>query len=291
MTTSTGISAIVVSYYTGPSLNDCLDALANAGDIAQVVVVDNGNPPEVEAALDRRAASDPRLRVLRGHGNLGFATSCNRGAAAASGAAFLFINPDAVVAPGAAAMLWAAARDWPKRPVVVGGRVLNADGSEQRGCRREMFTPWRAMVSFSQASRLERLLPAFRDLHRERDPLPDRPTPMPVISGAFLLLTRPDFAALGGFDEGYFLHVEDIDLCRRAAQIGGAVLFHPHATATHLRSTSAAPRLVVERHKAAGFRRYFQKFARTPWDKASAVLLAPLIGAALIARARLWGRP
>jgi GT2 family glycosyltransferase len=111
-----------------------------------------------------------------------------------------------------------------------------------------------------------------------------------AISGAFFLMLRPDFEALGGLDEEYFLHVEDLDLCRRAYLAGGTVLFHPNAEAVHARSTSAAPRLAIERHKAAGFRRYFQKFARTWEEKLLAYAVTPLIEGTLIARARLSQR-
>lgn len=284
------ISAVVVSYFTGPSLMECLDALAADSAITEVVLVDNGNPQAIEQSLDDRATLDPRLRVVRGHGNVGFAAACNRGATIAKGAALLFANPDAVITAGAASLMCAAALDHAARPVVVGGRVFDPDGKEQRGCRREAFTPWSVLVSFSGLSRLERLIPALRDIHRERDPVPKGPTPVPVISGAFFLMLREDFEALQGIDEGYFLHVEDIDLCRRAKEAGGAVLFHPQATAMHWRSTSAAPRLSVERHKAASFRRYFRKFARTPMDRLAAAVLTPLIGVALMARARLSGR-
>jgi GT2 family glycosyltransferase len=279
------ISAIVVTYHTGPLLWDSLDALQHAPGVTDIVVVNNGNPPEVE----QRLAAEPCWRLLTGHGNIGFAAACNRGAAAASGEALLFVNPDCIVDPETPALLAAAAEAARVRPAVVGGRVLNLDGREQRGCRRDTVTPLRALMSMVGLTRLEPLIPALRNLHRERDPLPDAPSPVGAVSGALFLLMRDDFQRLEGLDEGYFLHVEDLDLCRRAWLEGGATLFHPTATARHARSTSAASPLVVERHKAAGFRRYFRKFAQTPVDKALAGVAGPLIETALLTRARLRG--
>ena len=279
------ISAIVVTYHTGPLLWDCLDALQRATDVLEIIVVNNGNP----AAVEDRLAGDPSWRLLTGHGNIGFAAGCNRGASAAIGEAFAFVNPDCVVGPETLALMAGAAEAALARPTVVGGRVLSLDGREQRGCRRDTVTPLRALLSMIGLTRLERLFPALRDIHRERDPVPETPIPVGAVSGALFLLTREDFARLEGLDEGYFLHVEDLDLCRRAWDLGGATLFHPTASAHHARSTSAAPRLVVERHKAAGFRRYFSKFAKTPWEKAQAAIAGPLLETALLARARLKG--
>jgi GT2 family glycosyltransferase len=103
-----------------------------------------------------------------------------------------------------------------------------------------------------------------------------------------MYVSRAGFDRLGGFDEGYFLHVEDLDLCRRAEAEGGSVIYTPLASALHHGASSDAPALAVERHKAAGLGRYFRKFAETPGERAAAALLAPAISMALIARS--WFR-
>jgi GT2 family glycosyltransferase len=90
-------------------------------------------------------------------------------------------------------------------------------------------------------------------------------------------MTRADFVELGGFDEGYFLHVEDVDLCWRVRQSGGVVLFHPTARVVHLGSTSHTSPLKVEFWKGLGLVRYFRKRADNPGRAALAVALAPLI--------------
>lgn len=279
------ISAVVVTYRTGPLLWDCLEALQRAPHVTEIVVVDNGNEPDVQARL----AATQDWRLLTGHGNVGFAAGCNLGARAATGDAFVFVNPDCAVAPEAPLRLAEAAEAALQRPAVVGGLVLDNEGQEQRGCRRDAFTPLRALASMVGLTRLEPLVPAFRDLHRQRDALPAGPTPVGAISGALFLLTREDFESLDGLDEGYFLHGEDLDLCRRAWAAGGVTLFQPAARGVHAGSTSAAPRLAVERHKAAGLRRYFKKFASSPWEKAAAAIASPLIEWALVTRARLRG--
>jgi GT2 family glycosyltransferase len=97
------------------------------------------------------------------------------------------------------------------------------------------------------------------------------------VSGALMAVRRADFEAIGGFDEGYFLHVEDLDLCRRAEEAGWRVLFQPGPHGVHVRSTSAAEPGVLARHKARGMARYLRKFARGPIERAAAELAAVVL--------------
>lgn len=268
------VSAIVVSYHTGAPLADCLDRLEADPAVRDVIMVDNGNPPDVVAALNARASRAPKVKLISGHGNVGFSRGCNLGAAAAEGDYLAFINPDVQIEPECLDALCAAAND-ARKPCVIGARILWPDGREQRGGRRDLITPWRALVTAFGLGKLESLSPLFRDLHRETDPVPTAPLRVGAVSGAVMLLPRDSFAALGGFDEKYFLHVEDVDICRRAAEAGGETLFAPAARALHHRSTSETTSFKVEQAKAASFARYFFKFARTPRDFLAACLVTP----------------
>jgi len=286
------VSAVIVSYQTGPALWTCLSSVLSDARISDVVLVDNGNPGGVVERLCAMAAAQPKLRLLSGHGNVGFASACNLGAAAARGEALLFLNPDLVLRRGSVQALECALRHSDAEgPVAVGGRLLRPDGGEQRGARRDHITPWSALVAMSGLGRLERWLPACRDPHRERDPLPVGPQRVGSVSGAMLLMRRPDFERLGGFDPGYFLHVEDLDLCRRVWYAGGEVIFAPDAEGLHIGRTSRASGLFVERCKAQGFARYFARFAASPAERAGAALIGPLLGAALVTRGFLRDLP
>jgi GT2 family glycosyltransferase len=278
------ISAVTVSYQTGPVLRACLDALITDAAIAEIVLVDNGNPADVEAWLDARAEAEPKLVLLRGRGNIGFGAACNLGAERATGELLLFVNPDVILANGATALM-ARAMHGARRPTLIGGDLRDAEGRPDRGSRRERVTLWSAFVTFSGLSRFEKWAPMFRDLHRHGDRMPEGAIEIAHVSGAMMAMSRPDFRAIGGFDEGYFLHVEDIDLCWRVAQAGGQVLFQPGAIGAHARSTSAAPSHDVERHKALGFRRYFRKSARSPLER----VMAEIVGAVLLAVLPLRG--
>ncbi len=268
------VSAILVSYHSGPVLWRALDALAGQTGLREILLLDNGNPPGVRAELDRRAAAGA-IRLIRSERNLGFAAGCNRAAAAARGELLLFLNPDAVLMAGGIPGMLGAMQGKPG-PWIAGARLVGADGVERRGGRRGELTPLSALGDAL----------GFASFNRHRQPLPPGPVELPTVSGACLLIPAADFRALGGFDEGYFLHVEDIDLCWRLRERGGKVWFLPRIAVEHEGGSSDAASLTVERHKLASFRIYFRRYYG---GRADAAIVMALIAARHALRAPfLW---
>tara|TARA_Y100000052_G_scaffold27463_1_gene35401 strand:- start:16795 stop:17715 length:921 start_codon:yes stop_codon:yes gene_type:complete len=281
-TTLPTVSAIVVTFRSGPALKECLYALLADGDVSEIIVVNNGT---TDADLDwlRNFKTPDRCRyeLVSGHGNIGFAAGVNLGARHAMGERLLIINPDAVLRIGSVRKLEEALSASTSHPCLVGGKLIYPSGDEQRGARRELLTPWRAFVTFTGLYTLESMYPNFRNLHREHDEEPESPVPMPVISGALCYISTTDYTAISGFDEGYFLHVEDIDICRRVAEAGGKVIYTPLASAMHYGSTSKVSVSFVEWNKAKGLARYFRinskgLIGRT-FARASLLFFAPLL--------------
>ena len=274
------VSVIMVSYRTGPVLALAVDA-ALAPDqegVTELILVDNGNSPGVTAALARRMVTEPRLRLISGHGNVGYARGCNLGAREARGRHLLLLNPDCCLKPGAVPALLAEAAalgaEW-----MLGCRVRNPDGTEQRGSRRALLTPLTALV---EAFRLDRLSPKLFQRHRlsqHETALPERIARVPAISGACMMLPATTYRAAGGLDEGYFLHVEDLDLCLRLHRAGIPTYFAPHVEAVHHASTSCTHPLVIEWHKTRGFLRYFGlHYGWLRWLPVLAPLAAAIFG-------------
>lgn len=232
--------------------------MAQTADI-ELILVNNGNPPKIEQQLIERFKDEPLVRLMTGHGNIGFGRACNLGARVSRGDHLLFLNPDSILQPDAVAKLHHAAQAL-RRPYMIGARLMDEQGVDQRGCRRALLTP---LTAFIEALHLHRLFPKIR-LNYHQEPLPKKITPMPAISGAFMFLAAEDFRKVGGFDEGYFLHVEDLDLCWRFRQAGGEIYFDPEIVVTHVGSTSKTTNLFLEKQKAKGFVRYFeQNFSQT----------------------------
>jgi GT2 family glycosyltransferase len=280
------VSVVMVVYMTGQALEQSIACVLDDPLVDEFVVVDNGSTPADRAALFALAERDSRVTLLSGHGNIGFARGANLGARTARGEMLVFLNPDAFLQPGCVAEL---VREIEHRPVpsIVGGRVLNVDRTEQRGARRGDITPMSAIVSLS---RLAHSVPALRsyEVHWETETPPDHPSLVPTISGACFCMRRDDFDAVDGFDEGYFLHVEDVDLCWRVRQQGGVVVFHPKAEVIHLGRTSQTSPLRVEFHKGVGLARYFRKRAVNVSERMLAWALSPLIVCTAVVRPVMW---
>lgn len=276
------VSVVIVVYFTGPSLFDGLQTVLWDQSVDELVLVDNGSTEEDAARLRRIAESDRRVKLFQGHGNIGFAKGANAGASAARGRWLIFLNPDAYLTPGCVERLIEAAQRG-NSPCVVGARVMNPDGTEQQGGRRAEITPFTALLTFAHLTRSRRL--KQYEIHLEHEPVPDHAVETAAVSGACFCMSREDFNALHGFDSGYFLHVEDVDLCWRARRSGGQVLFEPRAEVVHLGHTSLVSPLVVEFWKGVGLARYFRKRATGLRQRLTATLLAPLIIAAALGRA------
>jgi GT2 family glycosyltransferase len=278
------VSVVMVVYMTGAALGESLAYALKDARVDELVVVDNGSTPEDLIYLRQLAERDARVVLLSGHGNVGFARAANLGARTAGGDVLVFLNPDAFLQPDCIGELVGEIEGRPV-PCIVGGRVLNSDLTEQRGARRGDITPITALLSLSGLAR-RRALRRF-EVHWEGEGVPQGAQIVPTISGACFCMRRADFDAVQGFDEKYFLHVEDVDLCWRVRKAGGVVLFHPRAEVVHLGHTSLVSPLRVEFHKGVGLARYFRKRAQGA-GRIGAWLISPFVVAAAIVRPMLW---
>lgn len=262
-----GIAAVVVAFNSEETLDDCLARLRAAKDVVAIRVVDNDSRDATLDIVQRHALADPRLRFVANPDNPGFAVACNQGAQAVIAPWLVFVNPDCFVETDTLARLRDAS-------VGLGGGLVGAelrgeDGVADPAARRR-DPDFTAMLRSRAA----------RDLTVPRDPA--RPVqPVDAVSGALMLLPRDLFARIGGFDAGYRLHAEDLDLCRRVRQAGATVAIANDIEVLHVRGVSSRRRpLFVEWHKHRGLWRYFRKFEAS--QRGLPMRLAVL--------AMIWGR-
>ena len=260
-------SVIVVTANSGPLASQCVERVLSSNTEVELILVDNAScDGQVERIADRFAA-DLRLSILRNESNIGFGPACNRGAALARGDALLFLNPDCLIEADTIVGL----RDHAQRHSdagVLGVRVLDAGGKVEAASRRRDPTLRRSLNSLAGLSRFVHRFPACAGIDMPEPSASTRVEPVDAISGACMFVPRNVYDRLGGFDEGYFLHCEDLDLCRRARDAGLAVLFVPTLSVRHEQGSSSFRRpLFVSCHKHRGMWRYFCKFdtaARNP---------------------------
>jgi GT2 family glycosyltransferase len=253
------LSTIIVNYNAGPLLRKCVDSLLACPLDIEIIVVDNASS---DASLDGLQDLS-QVCVIRNPANVGFAAACNIGVQASSAPFLLFLNPDCFFQPDAIAPLLAGLQSG-DRVGMVGGLLVNEDGTEQGGGRRAVPTPWRSFVRAFGLQRFANRWPKlFYDFHLHKQPLPDSPIEVEAISGACMLVKRDVMEDVGLWDEGYFLHCEDLDWCMRFRQKGWKILFVPDARISHaLGACSQSRRVFVEWHKHKGMLRFYRKFFR-----------------------------
>ena len=247
------VAAVVVTYRSAETIDDCLQRLRAAAGVAAIRVVDNSSDDGTLEIVQRHASADARVRFIANPDNPGFGVACNQGAAdVGEGVAWLaFVNPDCLVECDTLARLRALAE--PQGDALIGADLVD-DRGVRDGAARRHDPDFAAMLSGALGAKSTPKLDVPIDDSRALQPVQ-------AISGALMLMPRALFVRLGGFDEGYRLHAEDLDLCRRARESGALVAVANHVRVLHVRGVSSRSRpLFVEWHKHRGLWRYFHKF-------------------------------
>ena len=263
------LSIVIVNWNVRELLRRCLASIAgsdalfvegaqppaqNAGGVkhhwlAEVIVVDNASSDDSVSML---AEAFPWLQVIANRQNLGFTKANNQGLAASRGRYVLFLNPDTEATPQAIDQMLAYAESHPKVGVL-GPQLRYGDGSLQSSRRR---FPTLATFFLESTVLQQRLLRAPRkgwprnrvlDRYFVLDKPDDAISPVDWVVGACMLVRRAVLNAIGGFDEGFFMYSEELDLCHRVVDAGWQVVYYPPAVVTHYEGKSSE-QVVAARH-------------------------------------------
>ncbi len=283
------IGAVVVDHDAGPQLQACVRSVLEDG-AGPVVVVENGAPGSVEGALAEflTGTDSASVSVVRPGRNLGYGAGANRGLAALSADPapewVLVANPDLVVHPGALTALRGALEANPAW-AIVGPRIYTETGG--------VYPSVRTFPSFTDAAG-HALLALFNPenpftrRYNPGTPEGDVVTRAGWVSGSCFLARRNALEELGGFDEAYFMYLEDTDLCWRAHQAGWGVGFAGTAAVTHVQGVSTARhpyKMMVAHHRSA---LRFTLRTTKGWRRAALPVAVAVLGARMaIASVRL----
>ena len=238
----TSCSVVMVSYYTGAVLFPAIKSVLSQMSLAELIVVDNGNMPATLGRLQKMAQADPRLKIITGGGNVGFAKGCNEGVNFATGDFLLLLNPDCLLPPEAVPEMILAFNEMPGAKIV-GAQLQNADGSVQGAYRKNLLGP----------------LSVFR-LSRKYSKAHSQTHEVAVVSSACLMLRRADYLNMGGMDDAFFLQLAEEDICLRTKRAGGTVLLCPRVKVTRLLGASGPmPSRFVEWQQVKSFIHYVHK--------------------------------
>ncbi len=250
------IAAIVVTYQSAETIADCLTRLRAADGVAQIRVVDNASTDGTLEIVQRHALADARVRFIANPDNPGFGTGCNQGTDDSDAPWLAFVNPDCLLEHDTLARLLAHAQGV-AREALLGADLVDEAGVRD-GAARRRDPDFAAMLRNADARRLDVAVDGSQSLQ-----------PVQAISGALMFLPRTLMQRIEGFDQGYRLHAEDLDLCRRARQAGAFVAVANEVRVVHVRGVSSRSRPVfVEWHKHRGLARYFRRFeapSRSAW--------------------------
>ena len=258
MTDNIDLSIVIVSYNSSRVLPRCLSSIIEHTRAPhEIIVADNASSDGTPDMVDR---DFPTVRVVRRARNDGLSAAINDGVAASRGMYIAQLNPDIYASEDALTPLVDFLRAHTDAGIVA-PKLLDDDGSLQLSCRR--FPGYSAAI-FNRYSLLTRVLPGNRFskgyLMSDYDHASIRDVDW--VSGAALVLPRAVFDRVGGWDAGFFMFNEDVDLCRRVHDARYRVVYNPTVALHHTIGVSAhaSAKLIVERHRSIW--RYYRKHLR-----------------------------
>jgi N-acetylglucosaminyl-diphospho-decaprenol L-rhamnosyltransferase len=239
--TNAAVDVVIVAYQSRALLRECLMSLRvhQSPRRARTCVIDNASN---DGTVEMVRSDFPEFELIVSPRNLGFAAANNLAIARGSAPYVLALNPDTRVTSGAVDHMLELMDSNPSIGIA-GCRLVREDGTFDHAARRAFPTPLGALAHFTRIGRSRR---APARLAQYRAPSVES-GPVDAVNGAFMLVRRKALEEVGLFDEGYWMYMEDLDLCYRFAQAGWTTWYEPDATVVHAKGGSSgrfrSPRL------------------------------------------------
>jgi len=253
------LDIVVVSYHCRSLLRDCLNSLSAfppAGG-ARIWVVDNAS---ADGTVEMVREKFPEVELIASDENLGFSKANNLAIARGSAPFVLALNPDTLMTEGALDQMLELMEQRPEIGIS-GCRLELPDGTFDHAARRSFPTPLSALAHFTGVGRLKKT-PARLAQYRAPEV---ESGPVDAVNGAFMLMRREALEEVGLFDEGYWMYMEDLDLCYRFAQAGWITWYEPAVKVIHVKAGTSGryrkPRVNYAFHYGM-FRFYRQHYAK-----------------------------
>lgn len=224
------LEVVIVSYRCGEMLRECLQSLRDHPPVAglRVTVVDNASGDGTGDVVRREF---PEVRLIELEENVGFSAANNLVLRETTAEYVLVLNPDTVLCDQTLdTLLRLMAAD--ERVGIAGCRLVQQDGTLDHAARRSFPTPASALGHFLHVGRSDRA-PASLAAYRAPEVSEG---PVDAVNGAFMLMRRKMLDEIGLFDEGYWMYMEDLDLCYRAARGGWITWYEPSVAAVHIKA-------------------------------------------------------
>lgn len=218
------LSIIIVNYNHKHLIQKCIETIIASKPSMkyEIIVVDNGSDYDVKSQISAFKRLGEDIHLIKNKENVGFGRANNQGVEKARGTWVLFLNTDIEVLDRAIDELYSFANHRNNHSIA-GGKLINVDGSDQKSAGA-YFTIWNTFaLLFLKGDRL--------GLTRYSPPIPRQ---VDWLSGACFMIKKSDFKSIGGFDEGIFMYMEEVDLMYRAHMNGIITWFCPAARFIHI---------------------------------------------------------
>ncbi len=201
------------------SLNAFFSSQISSGKI-EVIIVDNNSTDDTLRKVENLKKKNSYLKLVENKQNLGFAKGINFGVLNSTGEYLCFINPDAEFKNGNLEDIEKLFNE-KKNLGVVGGRIYTKNGNSEKSTG-QFLGLWQILL-------MSLGLDEVFNIRKS----PERTQYVNFVSGGFMFIPKDLFVKLGGFDENFFMYVEDVDLCYRVNKEGKKVLFFPDVSIIH----------------------------------------------------------
>lgn len=233
------VSIIILTYNSSSYISDLIKSIKalnpNTSDY-EIIVVDNSSVDDTVSQVSRttpRFGGQASIKLIENEKNLGFAAGINRGSKEANGEYLLFMNPDTVFEKGNINDLFSVF-DMFENAGIVGGKLIDKNGKEEKSAGRffGLFEIFLMALGLDETFGVRTC--------------PKEIKKVAFVSGGFMMVKKELFKKLNGFDENFFMYVEDVDFCKRTKNKGYQTYFTPDVCLMHFSHGSSSRSFAIE---------------------------------------------
>lgn len=253
------LSIITVTYNSSRTIKKFLNSILKSKNYVEEVIIIENNSSDSDKTKRICATYNKLLRIkFINNDNVGFGRSCNYGASIAKNENLLFLNPDAELQENSIATLLSHMKN--KKADIIGGKAINYD-LKPHGSVVRSPNLYIGLFEFSNLGKLFHINKAHKDFYYEDLDIMNSKKDVVVdaVSGAYLLTKKNIFNKLNGFDENIFMYLEDVDLGKRANDLGFKVMFCPHSVIWHIGGASSRNKYKIRHQAWFDSRKYYYR--------------------------------
>jgi len=220
------IDIVIVNWNAGKYIHSCIESIHKNSDglINQIIVVDNNSSDSSDAAIENMS----KVRLIKLQKNLGFAKACNIGATYAKSNYLLFLNPDTIIYPGVFVRVYSFMVNEDNAQIAICGvQQINREGEVSRHCCRKPTKCSFIYLTIGFSIIFPKLGHLMQDWNHSDSRQVDH------VIGSFYFIRRKIFEGLQGFDERFFVYLEDLDLSIRVKKLGWKIMYLSDVSIKH----------------------------------------------------------